>query len=379
MRILMTTIRGEGHMRPLLPFADAFRARGHDVLIAIPEEGTSLVLEAGHEAWALPQAPAAVSDAVFARTQGAGPEEANRIVIGELFAGVHARAAIPGVVGAVAEWQPDVLLYETCEFAAPLVAECAALPSVRVAVHMASLERYIAEYAAREVDALRAEHGMEPDPTGERLLRGASITLTPPALDGHVREGHYREPPVPLMDPPGDWGGDRRPLVYVSYGTVAPQGDAYPAAYRHAIDQLAALDVRVLLNTGRRDPAELGPLPEGVHAERWVHEAAVLPHVHAMVSHGGAGSVRTALSAGVPLAVLPRFGDQPLNARAVEAARAGLVVEHPDRVGDTVAALLTNPAYAGVATAIAVEVDSLPEAGEAIDLLELERADAVVV
>jgi len=98
-----------------------------------------------------------------------------------------------------------------------------------------------------------------------------------------------------------------------------------------------------------------------------------------MVPHGGAGSVRTALSAGVPLAVLPRFGDQPLNARAVEAARAGLVVEHPDRVGDTVAALLTNPAYAGVATAIAVEVDSLPEAGEAIDLLELERTDAVVV
>ena len=179
------------------------------------------------------------------------------------------------------------------------------------------------------------------------------------------------------MDPPGDWGDDRRPLVYLSYGTVAPQSGAYPEAYRDAIRQLAALDVRVLLNTGRRDPAELGPLPDGVHAEPWVREGSVLPHVAAMVSHGGAGSVRTALSAGVPMAILPRFGDQPLNAQAVQAARAGLVVPGPGRIGDTVAALLTDPAYAGVAAAIAVEVDALPPAGAA--LLELERADAVVV
>ncbi|NUT54948.1 MAG: hypothetical protein HOQ03_03050, partial [Thermoleophilia bacterium] len=77
MRILMTTIRGEGHLRPLLPFADAFRDQGHDVLIATPETATGLVLDAGHEAWALPQAPAAVSDAVSARAHAAGPDEAN--------------------------------------------------------------------------------------------------------------------------------------------------------------------------------------------------------------------------------------------------------------------------------------------------------------
>jgi UDP:flavonoid glycosyltransferase YjiC (YdhE family) len=355
-------------MRPLLPFADAFRERGHDVLIAIPEGSTGLVLDAGHEPWALPQAPAAVTDAVFARAVGATTDEANRIVVGDLFAGVYGRAALPGVMGAVAEWQPDVLLHETCEFAAALVAERAALPSVRVAVHMASLERYIAHFAASEVDAMRAELGLDPDPDGERL-RGPSITLTPPALDGGVREGHYREPAAPPMTPPGAWGDDLRPLVYVSYGTVAPQGDAYPGLYRHAIEQLAALDVRVLLNTGRRDPAELGSLPAGVHAERWVHEASVLPHVAAMVSHGGAGSVRMALAAGVPLAVQPRFGDQPLNGRAVQDAGAGLLVEHPDRIGEAVAALLADPAYASVAAAIAAGVDGLPPAGEAIEVL----------
>ena len=374
----MTTIKGEGHLRPLLPFADAFRDQGHEVLIAIPEAGTGLVLDAGHEAWALPQADAAVVDATFARARAASSEEANAIVIGELFAGVYGRTAMPGVMAAVAEWLPDVIMHETCEFACALTAERAGLPSVRVAVHMASLERYVAQFAALEVDGLRAEHGLAPDPDGERLRGGRSVTLTPPALDGGLREFHYREPQVPLAMPPGRWNGDERPLVYVSYGTVAPQGDAYPDIYREPIEQLADLDVRVLLNTGRQDPAELGPLPAGVHAERWVHEAAVLPYVAAMVSHAGAGSVRTALSAGVPLALVPRFGDQPLNARAVEAAGAGLIVSGPGGLRSAVSALLTDPAYAGVATGIAAQVAGLPVVGEAIDVLREELASFVV-
>src|SRR5215218_6316454 len=207
MRILMTTIKGEGHLRPLLPFAGAFRDRGHEVLIAIPESATGLVLDAGHEAWALPQAPDAAADAVWARV-GAAPEEANAIVVGDLFAGVHGRAAMPGVMSAVAEWLPDVVLNETCEFAGALTAERAGLPCVRVAVHMASLERYIVHFAARQVDELRAEHDLAPDPGGDRLLAGRSITLTPPRLDDGRREDHYREPQTPLMTPPGPWNGD---------------------------------------------------------------------------------------------------------------------------------------------------------------------------
>ena len=74
----MTTIKGEGHLRPLLPFADAFRDQGHEVLIAIPESGTGLALDAGHEAWALPQADAAVVDATFARARAAPPTRRTR-------------------------------------------------------------------------------------------------------------------------------------------------------------------------------------------------------------------------------------------------------------------------------------------------------------
>src|SRR4051794_16350410 len=371
----MTSIQGAGHVRPLLPFADAFRDQGHDVLVGTPRGATGLVLDAGHAAWALPEAPREAADAVFARARGLPRDEANRVILGGVFAGVYARAALPGAQAAVEEWRPDVLLRESCEFAGAVAAERAGVPRARVAPHMERIERYIVALAAPEVGALRAELGLAPDPSGERLLAEASMTLTPPALDGHRREGHYREPSVAAPPPAADEDG--RPLVYLSLGTAVPQGDAYPRLYRAAVDQLARLDVRVLLNTGRRDPAALGPLPAGVVAEPWVDERAVLGRVAAMVSHGGAGSVRTALSAGVPLALLPIAGDQPRNATAVAEAGAGVLAAGPGELHAALASVLDDGRHAAAAREIAAEVATLPLPEAAIEVVEAAAAGRV--
>ena len=51
MRVLFSSTRGTGHFRPLLPFMDAFRRAGHDVLAAGPPELTDQVAAAGHDFW----------------------------------------------------------------------------------------------------------------------------------------------------------------------------------------------------------------------------------------------------------------------------------------------------------------------------------------
>ena len=94
--------------------------------------------------------------------------------------------------------------------------------------------------------------------------------------------------------------------MYLTLGSVAPAMGYFPALYRAAIDALADLPVRLLVTTGKTaDPVDLGPLPANVHAERWVPQAQVMPGAAAMVCHGGFGTVRAALAAGVPLAVRP--------------------------------------------------------------------------
>ena len=264
-------------MRPLLPFADAFRERGHDVLIAIPESSTGLVLDAGHEAWALPQAPNEVSDAISARAQTATPDEANAIVVGELFAGTHARAALPGVMAAVAEWQPDVLVHETCEFAAALVGERAALPSVRVAVHMASLEHYIARFAAAEVDALRALLKIDRDPGGERLLAGrASRSPRPRSTAGCARATiASRRRRSRTRPAPGTATGGRSSTSPSARWRRTPAPTRTPTATRSSSSRRSTCACCSTRAAATRRSS--GRCPRACTPTRWVREASVLP------------------------------------------------------------------------------------------------------
>ena len=132
--------------------------------------------------------------------------------------------------------------------------------------------------AGPALEPLRERLGLPSDPAAERLLAAPYLTLAPPSLDGPepaAAPRRFREAAAPAAKPlPDWWSGARTPLVYLTLGSVAGSMGFFPGVYRAAIDALAPLDVRVLVTTGRdADPAELGPLPANVHAERWVAQA----------------------------------------------------------------------------------------------------------
>jgi len=71
------------------------------------------------------------------------------------------------------------------------------------------------------------------------------------------------------------------------------------------------------------------PTPSNFILRRAVPQLQVLQRCDAFVTHGGANSVHEGLRFGVPLAVVPIFGDQPSNADAIEQAGAGKSFRHP--------------------------------------------------
>ena len=165
------------------------------------------------------------------------------------------------------------------------------------------------------------------------------LTLAPPSTSQPGGESppallRFRDrAAAPAHDLPA-WGDPAAPLVYVSFGSEAPASHHFPGLYRRAAEALGELPVRALVTIGdRRDPAELGPLPSSVRVERWVPQAAVMPHASAVVAHGGSGSTLTALAAGVPLALVPLFVDGPANARRVAELGAGIALEDGRRAG----------------------------------------------
>ena len=175
-----------------------------------------------------------------------------------------------------------------------------------------------------------------------------------------ARQRGLRGPAVPAPEAAERVDGS---LVYVSFGSEVRD----PEPLRAAAHALADVPKRVLVTTGNHvDPAALGSLPANVHAERWVPQAAVMPHAAAMVGHGGSGGTLAALAAGVPLALTPLFVDGPANAARVAALGAGIVTTESPRPCTSCS---DDPGYRMAAERIAHEIRTLPPVEDAVGIL----------
>src|SRR4051812_33844143 len=106
---------------------------------------------------------------------------------------------------------------------------------------------------------------------------------------------------------------------------------------------------------------ELGAIPDNVRVERFVPQVEIMPYTSAVVCHGGSGTLLSTLAAGF-------FADQPANARAAEAAGAGLAVftHHADEIAKVIRAVLTSESIRAGAQNIAPELASMHPMNEAI-------------
>ncbi len=128
-----------------------------------------LVARAGLPLRAVPEAPAAAIDAAFAPVWA--QEATVQHVVQDLFVGIHARTALPGMLSIVAEWKPDVIVRETMEFASLLAADYYGVPQVRVGVHLTSQIDSDGMFAELAATALNV--------APERLLDSPLLTRAP--------------------------------------------------------------------------------------------------------------------------------------------------------------------------------------------------------
>jgi UDP:flavonoid glycosyltransferase YjiC (YdhE family) len=380
MRILFASTRGAGHINPMVPFADACRRAGHEVLFAAPRSAWEHVARARLPFAGLAEPSEEALAPIWERVRAASESgEADRIVVEEIFAGEFARSALPGLLALIGRWRPDVIARESTEFASLVAAEALDVPEAHVACFLSPPVD-----GRWDIDGplarLRDEFELPP---AERAP-GPYLTLAPraledpgyPALPGTHR---FRTVAAPARELPDWWQGSRAPLVYVSFGSAAAGNGFFPAIYREAAETLGPLPVRVLLTLGTEvDPADLGPVPDNVHVERWVPQGAVMPHAAVMVGHGGSGSTLMAMAAGLPLAVVPLFADQPQNARRVEALGAGLALDGTSALAGAVSELLDDPVYREDARAVAAEIATQPRVDAAVGVLRgIAHGDAL--
>ncbi len=117
---------------------------------------------------------------------------------------------------------------------------------------------------------------------------------------------------------------DDRPVVYVSFGSfLSVRGDVLA----RVAAALRGLDVRVAVATGSSPRDELGAVPGSWLVRGYLPQVTLLRHAALAVSHGGNNSVTEAITAAVPLLVLPFSTDQFAGAAALESAGIGVALD----------------------------------------------------
>lgn len=384
MRVLFTTWAWPSHLSALVPLAWACRVAGHDVVVAsqpalrddivrtgLPaaEVGVDVDAVAMVRGYVLPSAATTGTDGQAPRT-GRGPR------VMQMFL-ANAESMVDGLVDLAKSWRPDVVVYEPTALAGPIAAAAAGVPAVRH-LYGADLMVRARPMLPDLLAPLAARHGvsdLEPfgaatvDPTPESLAVPADYRRIP------MRYVPFNGPgavPAPLPERAG------RPRVCVTWGHTMARLDPQYFLAGEVIRALCGIGVEVVAAVSADQQRHLGQLPDGVR----VLVDAPLQHVvgecDLVVAHGGAGTVLTALHAGVPLLLVPQLPDHAGHAGRVLAAGAGEVLTRdeatPDRLRAEVERLLKPGGPRAAARRVQQEMREAPPPAAVVADVELLAA-----
>lgn len=368
MRILFTGPAAAGHLFPMIPTAQALRAAGHEVLFAgsqplhqLREAGFPLV-EIGDGRTIRDVFEQSTGDKVrYVTPDMTSDEILDRAA--HSFALVS-RATVGGLLEVAEDWGADLLIYDSFQASAPLVAAKLKIPSVIQNFGVASGLDMVGRLAAHFTEAYET-YGV-PGPAASTALN-----IVPASLGGDP--GGLRMRYLPYngggIVPAELLRRGTRPRVTVTLGTVLTEMDGVRAIVR-LIEAAASVDAEFLLAVGHADLTPLGTLPDNVRPLPWIPLAELLTGSDALIHHGGAGTMLTALQAGLPQLLLPQGADHFLNADALTRTGAALRSASADADAALLTRLTADPELRAAAVRLRAENAALPSPAETVPSLE---------
>ncbi|WP_167974964.1 glycosyltransferase [Lentzea indica] len=361
MRVLCTVAFSAAHARATLPLITMLTELGHEVLVA----GPSSVLrgfadEPVRTAGALPEVCDQLADLLQGEVLALPPDYdpfADEMIV-EFAAGPHITGAARALLPVAADFRPHLVLRAGIEFAGLLVAERLGVP--HVAAPSGAGQYMDRSTLLNAVNERRAELRLPLHESLDSVHRFGRLDAVPPAYS-------LARQPMPAafayQQPSHHSAGERlpqwladldpsRPLVVASTstsgGVFATESalrlfdfDAIPdqalrrsplAHLETLVAGLSDVDCEAVVLTGGL-PVEAAEAPH-VHLVESLPQALLLQGADLLVSHGGYNSIREAMRAGVPVAVLPVMHDQMHNAHRVGELKLGVRVH--DHCADAV-------------------------------------------
>jgi MGT family glycosyltransferase len=158
-------------------------------------------------------------------------------------------------------------------------------------------------------------------------------------------------------------------LVYLSLGSL---GSADVELMKQLIAELAEAPHRFIVSKGPQHREF--ELAENMTGEEFLPQIKILPHVDAVITHGGNNTTTESFFFGKPMIVLPLFWDQYDNAQRVDELGFGVRLETYAHDGEQIRGaldrILGDEGLHARMAKIAERLQSVPGTAKAADLIE---------
>ena len=374
MKVLAYTSPARGHLYPIVPIMAELAARDHQTSVCTLADELGHLAQLGIDGSAI--------DPVVERIQIEDWRERSLPKAGLSVLKTFTKRAggeAPDLARAIDRYDPDVLLIDVNCWGAATVAEASGLPWAVYSPYLLPLRSRDAPPFGLGLAPMGGPIGRMRDAIVGRAFSTSFDRAVMPTLNtlrtqhGLPALDHYSDllgrPPLLLAltaegfeYPRGDWPANVRlvgainwapplptpawldelqdPLVLVTCSTERQRDKRL---LHVALEALPAAGMSVIATSAAHDPDAFSA-PPGSRVVRFVPHEAVLRRAVCVVCHGGMGITQKALTAEVPVVVVPCGRDQLDTARRVEVAEAGVRLSPrrltPDRLADAVRAAI---------------------------------------
>jgi MGT family glycosyltransferase len=374
-----------GHINPALSLAAELRLRGHEVAWAVHRDLIPDLLPADAEVYAL---PVESNLDLGNRSSGVRGLESVKFFY-EQFCLPLARASLQPLQDIVQAVKPDLMICDHQMLAGALVARARKIPWFTLAstnVSILKMSAVIDAWIEDQFAGLQRDFGVPVEARPDFSSHGVIVFSSEALLGGKYA---YYEAPYHFVGPalthrplavefPWQELHSGAPRMLISLGTVSrDRGVRFYEVMMEALDNLVlddspygrSLQVVMVAPEELRDQA-----PANFIVRPRVPQVALLAHMDAVLCHAGHNTVCEALSFGLPLIVAPIRDDQPIVARQVIDAGAGLFMRYAKVTVATARAavqeLLREPGYRAAALRVKESLELLGGASQAASILE---------
>ncbi|MEZ0096110.1 nucleotide disphospho-sugar-binding domain-containing protein [Streptacidiphilus sp. EB129] len=389
MRVLVVTSPWPTHYFVMQPLANAFRAAGHDVLVAAQSSMSDLVTRSG-----LPMVDIGgdidlvgirrrtLSRELQAREKPADPQDSDD---GEVFDSWREATLsnLDGVVNFARAWLPDLVIADTMSPAGLVAAQLLGVPGIR---HLWGWDFLGSVEGEKLFAALPGfyepyeRYGLKV--TGDPATR--TVDPCPPSMQPLGTPSRISMQYVPYNGPGAVPSGlpprtEGRPRICLTWGRsitriIGEKAFLLPQIIR-AVDGIDA-DFVVAIDPADRD--SLGELPSNVVALDAPPLHLLLDSCDAIVHQGGSGTVYNAIRFGLPQLAITHMADQDNISAALEKSGAGIHIRGeevtPEAIHQAVTRLIKDHEIRRAADRLRAEMLAQPVPAQVV--MELEQLTA---